>query len=285
MYQVMACVDAQGSPATVCDGAVWAARTLGGPLTFLHVLDRHPETTAHTDFSGQIGLGAQEDLLQELAELDARRSALAQTHGRQILDGLVERAAAAGLAPVHSRQRHGELVETVVELAADARLLVMGRHAHPAWGQRHHLDHHLERVIRAVNRPVFVTPGEQFAAPAAFALAWDGSEASRQLVDQVAGDALLRGLRCHLVHAGATDAGLQAALAEAAGRLQAAGFTVEAVSVEGDVAPALSGFVSERQLGMLVMGAFGHSRIRQWVLGSTTATLLRTSAVPVLVLR
>ena len=33
------------------------------------------------------------------------------------------------------------------------------------------------------------------------------------------------------------------------------------------------------------MGAYGHSRIRQWIVGSTTTTLLRLSEVPVLILR
>ena len=40
-----------------------------------------------------------------------------------------------------------------------------------------------------------------------------------------------------------------------------------------------------RGAGLLVMGAYGHSRIRQLVVGSTTTTLLRLSEVPVLVLR
>ena len=31
--------------------------------------------------------------------------------------------------------------------------------------------------------------------------------------------------------------------------------------------------------------AFGHSRLRQWIMGITTATLLRVSEVPVLILR
>ncbi|WP_370870719.1 universal stress protein [Polaromonas sp.] len=35
----------------------------------------------------------------------------------------------------------------------------------------------------------------------------------------------------------------------------------------------------------LVMGAYGHSRIRQLIVGSTTTTLLRLSKVPVLILR
>jgi nucleotide-binding universal stress UspA family protein len=33
------------------------------------------------------------------------------------------------------------------------------------------------------------------------------------------------------------------------------------------------------------MGAYGHSRIREFIVGSTTTTLLRLSPVPVMVLR
>ena len=36
---------------------------------------------------------------------------------------------------------------------------------------------------------------------------------------------------------------------------------------------------------LLVMGAYGHSRIRSMILGSTTTHLLRTCQVPVLLLR
>ena len=36
---------------------------------------------------------------------------------------------------------------------------------------------------------------------------------------------------------------------------------------------------------LLVMGAYGHSRIRQLIVGSTTTTLLRVSELPVLILR
>jgi nucleotide-binding universal stress UspA family protein len=33
------------------------------------------------------------------------------------------------------------------------------------------------------------------------------------------------------------------------------------------------------------MGAYGHSRIRQLIVGSTTTTVLRTARIPVLLLR
>ena len=43
--------------------------------------------------------------------------------------------------------------------------------------------------------------------------------------------------------------------------------------------------VDEAGFGMVVMGAYGHSRIRSLVIGSTTTEMLRSCKVPVLLIR
>ena len=43
--------------------------------------------------------------------------------------------------------------------------------------------------------------------------------------------------------------------------------------------------VRQRGINLLVMGAYGHSRIRQFIVGSTTTTMVRTCLVPVLMFR
>lgn len=284
MNNVMACVDAQGNPSAVCDGAIWAAKALGASLTFLHVLDRHPEKAPQSDFSGQIGFGAQEGLLSELAELDARRSQLAQEQGRQILEGMRERATSSGLSDVQVRQRHGELVESVVELEAEVTLTVMGRHDHATVAGRH-LDHHVERVIRSTAKPVLLIPGRTFEPPRSFALAFDGSDTARRMLSQVGQSVWLKALACTLVFVGSVDAAMQAELDAAAEQLRGQGFQVETAVLDGSVERVLPEHLSVQGLDMLVMGAYGHSRIRQLIVGSTTTALLRTSGVPVLVLR
>jgi nucleotide-binding universal stress UspA family protein len=40
--------------------------------------------------------------------------------------------------------------------------------------------------------------------------------------------------------------------------------------------------VDGEDFGLLVMGAFGHSRIRSFVIGSTTTEMVRSCQVPVL---
>ena len=67
--------------------------------------------------------------------------------------------------------------------------------------------------------------------------------------------------------------------------LQAAGFDAETELRPGEPEDVLPAMVKAQGAALLVMGAYGHSRIRQLIVGSTTTTLLRVSEVPVLILR
>ena len=126
MNKVYACIDGLATTTAVIDWAAWSARRLNVPLELLHVLERPPEMPHVGDYSGAIGLGAQEVLLQKLSDLDEQRGKLAQEAGRQMLQSARERASAASAVQVDGRMRHGELVDTLLELEPDARLFVLG---------------------------------------------------------------------------------------------------------------------------------------------------------------
>ena len=284
MNKVIACVDGAAYTAGVCDFAVWSARRLDVPLEFLHVLDRHPERAPVTDYSGSIGFGAQEALLEELAELDEKRSTLAQRHGRELLGEATRRAKDAGLTLLESRQRHGHLVEALLELEEQTRLFVLGKHHQAERVGRLLLDSNVERVVRSVQRPVLVASA-RFQEPRSFAIAFDGSGTGRKMVEMVAGSPLLRGLTCHVVTCANESAKVQEQLDWARAALAAAGFEVQASVAPGEPEAALPTYMEAHVIDLLVMGAYGHSRIRQFIVGSTTATLLRTVGMPVLVLR
>ena len=85
--------------------------------------------------------------------------------------------------------------------------------------------------------------------------------------------------------AGANIPEAQHPLAVAAQVLQTAGFTVTTALLPGEPGQVLPPLLKAQGDALLVMGAYGHSRIRQLMVGSTTTTLLRLSEVPVLVLR
>jgi len=285
MNKVYACIDGQSNTLAVVDCAVWAARRLDLPLEFLHVLERHPERAAVSDYSGAIGLGAQDSLLRELSEIDAQRAKLAQEAGRRLLVAARERAAAASLSRVDGRLRHGELVDTALEMEPDVRLFVLGEHYHAAGHAKIHIDHHVERVIRSVKRPVLVATGEHFTAPQRFVIAFDGSTAARKAVETVARSPMLAGLPVLLAMAGVETTLARRQLEEARHALAAGGFDAETELVPGEPEDVLPAVVKAQGAALLLMGAYGHSRIRQLVIGSTTTTLLRLSDVPVLILR
>jgi len=52
-------------------------------------------------------------------------------------------------------------------------------------------------------------------------------------------------------------------------------------SVEIDVGNALLSHVADRRSDVLVMGSYGHSRLREFVLGGATQTILQSMTVPV----
>ncbi|MFN3846629.1 MAG: universal stress protein, partial [Paracoccaceae bacterium] len=67
--------------------------------------------------------------------------------------------------------------------------------------------------------------------------------------------------------------------------LKAAGINAETAVIPGQPETALGKLVETEGFDMVVMGAYGHSRIRSLVIGSTTTEMLRSCKVPVLLVR
>ena len=55
--------------------------------------------------------------------------------------------------------------------------------------------------------------------------------------------------------------------------------------VEGAADTALGELVEAEGHDLLVMGAYGHSRIRSMIIGSTTTQMIRTCKVPVVLMK
>ena len=285
MNKILACIDTRGNTDAIIDWAAWAAIRLDCPLEFLHVLERHPEVAAVTDFSGTIGVDAQESLLKELSDKDEQHSVVMRGAGRELLAHARSRAAAAGAQHLDARLRHGDFIDTAIELQGEADLFVLGEHYHAAAQARIRAEHHLERVIRGVSSSVLVATAEAFEAPQRVVVAFDGSPGARKALARMAQHPLVAGLPV-LVAMVAPDTTLaRQQLKEAQTMLQAAGAVAETELVVGEPQQVLPELVKRHAPALLVMGAFGHSRMRQLLIGSTTSSLLRLSHLPVLILR
>lgn len=283
MLRVVACIDGSRAAPAVCDYAAWAGQHMEVPLMLLHVLDEERYPVA-PDLAGNIGLGSREHLMEELAELDARRSKLALEHGHHLLDEAERRLEAAGVDDVIKRQRHGDLTESLLALESQTRLLVMGLHGESSSDRDLHIGSQLETVIRSLHRPILLVPDE-FSTPKSAMLAFDGSSTAFRSVELLAGSPVFRGMPLHIVMVGADTADRREQLKKAEAMLSGMGVDIQLAIRAGDVEPTLHAYQEEHDIDILVMGAYGHSRIRQFLVGSTTTTMLKTAEKPLVILR
>jgi len=280
MNNIVACIDATPVSLAVCDCAAWAAMRMDAPLEFLHVLQK-PRASQSSDLSGNIGLGARSELLKELADLDEQRARLAMQQGEALLQDAQQRAIRDGVKNPISSQRHGGLVEALTTIEERIRVLVMGKHEEKL---SEHVGSRLENVVRTMNKPILIATSK-FRAPERVMIAFDGSKTTRKMVELVARSPLFKGLACHLLMVGEDNADHQRQLEWAQSQLEIGGFTVTPAIIAGEVESVLCDYRAAHNIDMLIMGAYGHSAIRRFLVGSTTTSLIRSATVPVLLMR
>lgn len=281
--KIIAFVDGSIYSASVCEHAAWFAQRTGSPVELIHVLGRReaPETQ---DLSGSIRLGARTRLLNELAELDAQRAKLIGHRGRAILEDARAILDRDGVNEITTRLRHGDIVEAIPEVEAAARAIVVGKRGEAADFAKGHLGSNLERIVRAAHKPVFVA-SRAFRPIEKVLVAYDGGTSAMKAVDHIARSVLFRGLAIVVVTVGQATPEVRKGLEDARALLKAAGIEAETSVLPGQPETALGKLVEEAGFDMLVMGAYGHSRIRTLVIGSTTTEMLRSCKVPVVLLR
>ncbi|MCC5902488.1 MAG: universal stress protein [Halomonas sp.] len=281
---VLAAIDGSQFSEGVCDYAAWASVALSAPLSFVHVVDNHSQVPDEQNLSGNLHFGARERLMKELSELDEQRAKVNREQGKLMLEAAKARAAEGGVNDPVTRQLNGTLVETLVELEKDIRLLVVGKRGETAHQASGHLGSNLERVVREMHRPILMVP-KTFKQPEKVLIAFDGSKTARKGVEMLALSPLFAGAECHVLIVGADTVEQRLQLGWALSTLHDAGHKAEGAVRAGNVDDTLQAYENEHGIDLLVMGAYGHSRIRHLLVGSTTTAMLRSSRIPVLILR
>ncbi len=284
MTKLLAMIDGSIYSQSVVDHAAWVGRRTDASIELLHVLGRRDLSSAPADLSGSMNVDARETLLEELARLDADRARLAQKRGRVILDEAKARLLQAGLEDIRTHLRNGDLVEALHEYEADSDLVVIGKRGEAADFAKMHLGSNLERVVRASRKPILVA-SRAFKPVERFLIAFDGGASVMKAVAHIAQGRLFRDLECRLLTAGAETPQARARLDQAADTLRGAGYTVEAGFAPGQPEEAIARSIEAEGIDLLVMGAYGHSRIRSLIIGSTTSEMVRSCLVPVMLFR
>ncbi len=165
------------------------------------------------------------------------------------------------------------------EVAREARLtdiVVLGRSPR---APDHAADVALEGALFHSGRPVIVVPGEAAVAFDTVLIAWNDSAQAARAVEAAA--PLIGAARKIVVFAGNEHA----RQGEAAGLVQWLGWRryvapTVVQSDSGDPAAHMLEAATANGAGLIVMGAYTHSRLRHLVFGGVTTHLLRHSQMP-----
>ena len=178
--KILACIDGSSSSESVCDYASWIAKVTNRTLKLLHSIE-HNHNPAVSDYSGAIGLGSQQTLLNELTDVEQSRSSLLIKKGQLMVNAAKERVITNGVTQIETYQHHGSLVQSLIELEDEMRVMVIGLRGENHENNNNKTDekigHQLESVIRSMHKPILVV-NTTFTQPKATMLALSSPYAS-----------------------------------------------------------------------------------------------------------
>ena len=285
MPRIITFVDASVYADSVCDHAAWVAKRMSADVELVHVLGRRQISDVTTNLSGSLSADARDHLLAELTANDEQKSKLAQKRGRLLLAYAKDRLADAGMKNVTTKLRIEDLVDTMHRFEVGADLIVIGKRGEAADFAKLHLGSNIERVIRASSKPVFVT-SRAFKPIQRVLIAFDGGVSITKGISYLQNTHAAYGdLDVHLLMVGDNTEDAKERVAHAAGLLRAAGYSVEQKILPGQPEQVIADAVEKEKFDLLVMGAFGHSRIRNLIIGSTTVEMIRACSIPIVLFR
>jgi len=265
--------------------ALAVARPFGAHIDFLHVrIDA--ATFAATIMPEVSSAQAVTDLINRMEE-EAEQH---EEKAKQLFEGFCQREglALAKTPPGPSAPSARWLREIgsesywLLEYARAADLLIIGR---PSDDQIAPPDV-LESALLKSGRPLLIPPSERMAAlPDTVVIAWKATpEAARAVTAAMPFLSIAKQIVIMTVAEDET-----AVEEEGAARLMANlrwhGFSVSVRRLEPDAQGAAETLLAaaREQPALLVMGGYGHSRLREWIFGGFTQRILREAEIPVLI--
>ncbi|HET9334577.1 MAG TPA: universal stress protein [Gemmatimonadota bacterium] len=204
--------------------------------------------------------------------------------GGRLLDAFAERAQEHE-RPVETALEIGVVSEVVVEKARSVDLVIMGRRGEHAQFGTHAVGATVGGVARRSPRPVLVCPPGEDTLERPL-IAYDGSDHATRALEIAVEYAETRGCQLHLVCVRGEEQEASAVLETACD--YARGHAVEAapLALAGDAVPdRILAAAADVGADLLIMGAYGKSRLKEFLLGSTTETLLGAFEHPILLYR
>ena len=279
MNKVLVCIDGSDFSKAVCDYGVFIAKNLNLPLVLLNVVE-HSKISNLVDFSGNIGFGAKDVLLEMLVDEDAKRSQEEILKGKVILKQMQEYVKSKNFSNFTTLQRHGTLYETLDELGSDLKIAIIGLNGENSKD----IGSNVEELIRTLNIPILLVNSE-FKPIKSILMAYDGSLYSKKSIDIAVKNPIFPNTKRYIVNVNSDKNDSNRVLNEASLIFKNANIDSEILSLSGDKLEAILNYQQSINADIIAMGAYSHNRFRSAIFGSFTTKMLLNSKVPLLLFR
>lgn len=186
--------------------------------------------------------------------------------------------------PCSREIREGVVSKEIVKSAERCDMIAMGMAGEHALWRDALLGSNLESVARQTHKPIMVTPGK-YKAITKILIAYDGSIFSDKALNTGAEIAQQMRLPITIIMVSdAKDKG-EKTLSEVTKSLKGCSVEFNTILERGDPVNVILRVCKEGSFDLIVMGAYGHSKIRELILGSTTIRIMRRASCPVLLCR
>jgi nucleotide-binding universal stress UspA family protein len=259
--------------------AIWLAEHLQATVIGLHVVDDVSVEGAGSflhDISGSLGFEPYLDFSSKMREALHDR-------GRTLLENFLASCREAGVR-ADTQLTSGIVANEICEQARTADIVLVGHRGVNEQFSTGLLGGTTESVARKCPKPVLVSP-MQFRPITRALLAYDGSQRAAAAMHEAAELAVALHLPMGVLHVGKDDGAMQKVLEEARRYLAAYQIETEFLARSGYANEVILDVMAEGAYDLLFIGAYGHSRIIEMVIGSTTEYVLRNCSSPLFLCR
>jgi nucleotide-binding universal stress UspA family protein len=253
--------------------ALWLGERLGGTVVGLHVADIVSiEGSFFHDVSGSLGFEPYLDFSSKMREV-------LQERGKGLLQEFSDQASKAGVRN-DTVLVMGVVANEIAEQARTADLVVIGHRGVNEKFSTGLLGSTTESVTRKCPRPVLVSPAE-FQPINRPVLAYDGSPRAAAAMHAAAEFCASLSLPLTVLTVAKDPDSGERVISDARKYLTPYNLESDCVVQTGNAPEQIVSSLKQQGFDLLFIGAYGHSRIIEMVLGSTTEYVLRNSSCPV----
>jgi nucleotide-binding universal stress UspA family protein len=280
---VLSCINGYPPSQAVIDYGCWFAKNMDKGLKLFHAIDNqyHKDTA---DLSGSIGLGAKEELLEELVSIEHEQNKLLQKKSKLLLESAKGHAQISGVKNIKLCSRKGRVLDNILDFKEDISISIIGK-----FGKNHQgmsinektIGHKVEGLVKKINLPALIV-SEDYKHPQSILLSYDGGDGANKVLNFLCDELNGKDLYVELVLFGEDNSKNQSLIEQAKEKLLTASYKVTSNIIAGDAHEKLPQYLQQAKYDILAMGAFSHGILHKLLIGSLTLKMITASKKPIL---